>query len=133
MKRGRTTGVTKGRINAIRSILKIQKNQDDKVNIIPVDLSKRFGAQDGIFLAYGIFDDRDGHEFMLGGDSGSCVLLQEKEDCRKLTNIGLLFASNEYTRVSYMMPIDMVINDIEHVTGHTVTEPKFVEYADRLE
>lgn len=67
---------------------------------------------------------------MQGGDSGSCVLLNEVNT--NATIVGVLFASNEFSQVSYMMPMDMVIRDIEYVTKQKVTQPTFIDYEKRF-
>ncbi|EFQ86559.1 hypothetical protein PTT_18188 [Pyrenophora teres f. teres 0-1] len=130
LKKGRTTNWTEGTISRIGSLLNIRK---DDVNVMPVDLRGRFGETNGVMLAYGIFNGKKSGYFMESGDSGSCVMLAESgtkfADDNEIA-VGLLFASNEWTRVSYMIPMDLVIQDIEDVTGHTVIVPKFVEYAD---
>jgi hypothetical protein len=125
-KKGRTTGWTYGQVSEIGSLLNLRH---DKSSIIPVDMGERFGQTNAVMLAYGVIHDRKDKEFMLAGDSGSCVILNERNF--KATIVGLLYASNEYTRVSYMIPFDLVVRDIEHVTGQTVVQPEFVDYNTR--
>ncbi|USP79246.1 hypothetical protein yc1106_06520 [Curvularia clavata] len=126
-KKGRTTGWTSGTISQIGSIVKLRP---DNTNAVPADLRDQFGDAT-IVRAFSILHDDKREDFMKGGDSGSCVLLNEASD--KPNFVGLLFASNPCTRASYMIPMDLVIRDIEHVTGQTVTQPTFVEYADRFD
>ncbi|KAF2734221.1 hypothetical protein EJ04DRAFT_251443 [Polyplosphaeria fusca] len=81
-------------------------------------------------------------EFLKPGDSGSFILLSKKgedagedagedegedaeEDTEEGTILGVGFASNDSSLVSYMMPMDLVINSIEEVTGGKVMYPKF--------
>ena len=92
-------------------------------------MEQRFGTTDGIMLAFGVMHDRKGEEFMRAGDSGSCVLRTERN--RRATVVGLLYAFNEHTRVSYMIPFDLVVRDIELVTGQKVSKPEFVQYDER--
>jgi hypothetical protein len=126
-KKGRTTGWTYGKVSEIGSLLNLRPA--DTTSVIPVDLAERFGHTNGIMLAFGVIDDRKREEFMLSGDSGSCVLLNESN--QKATIVGLLYASNEHTHVSYMIPFDLVVRDIEYVTGQTVVQPEFVDYDTR--
>ncbi|EFQ93688.1 hypothetical protein CFE70_002850 [Pyrenophora teres f. teres 0-1] len=126
-KKGRTTGWTYGKVSEIGSLLNLRPA--DGTSIIPVDLADRYGQTNAIMLAFGVIDDRKREEFMSSGDSGSCVLLNESNP--KATIVGLLYASNEYTHVSYMIPFDFVVRDIEHVTGQTVVQPEFVDYDTR--
>ncbi|EMD86568.1 hypothetical protein COCC4DRAFT_200423 [Bipolaris maydis ATCC 48331] len=128
VKKGRSTGWTVGKISRIGSLLNLR---NDNTNIVPVDLSHRYGAANDVILAFGVVHEQKHKDFMRGGDSGSCVLLNE--DNATATMVGLLFASNEFTRVSYMMPIDLVIRDIEYVTRQKVTQPKFIEYDKRFD
>jgi hypothetical protein len=62
-------------------------------------------------------------KFLSPGDSGSVVLL--KEPGEKAVVVGLGYAANRVTMVSYVMPIDFVQKDIEHVTGCRMTEPVY--------
>jgi len=126
-KKGRTTGWTYGQINEIGSLLNLRPA--DKTSIVPVDMGERFGPTNAVMLAFGIVHDQKNKDFMLAGDSGSCVLLNERNE--KATLVGLLYASNEYTRVSYMIPFDLVVQDIEYVTGQKVVQPEFVDYDAR--
>jgi hypothetical protein len=126
-KKGRTTGWTHGKVSEIGSLLNLRPA--DRTSVIPVDLAERFGQTNAIMLAFGVIDDRKRAEFMLCGDSGSCVLLNESNP--KATIVGLLYASNEHTHVSYMIPFDLVVRDIEHVTSQTVVQPEFVDYDTR--
>ncbi|KAH7562998.1 hypothetical protein J3E72DRAFT_186700 [Bipolaris maydis] len=126
-KKGRTTGWTKGKISRIGSLLNLG---NDDINVIPASLSHRFGENNNVILAFGVVHEQRYKDFMQGGDSGSCVLLNEVNS--NATIVGLLFASNECSQVSYMMPIDLVIRDIEYVTRQKVTQPKFIEYDKRF-
>jgi hypothetical protein len=38
--------------------------------------------------------------------------------------VGLLFGDNRYTKLCYMAPIDLIIDDIERVTGGKVVFPR---------
>jgi hypothetical protein len=52
---------------------------------------------------------------MLSRDSASCVLLNKSN--LQATIISLLYVSNKYTYVLYIIPFDLVVRDIEHITG----------------
>jgi len=125
-KKGRATGWTYEYINQIGSLLDLRH---DSGYIVPVDMEQRFGTTDGIKLAFGVMHDREGEEFMRAGDSGSCVLLNERN--RRATIVSLLYASNEHSRVAYMIPFDLVVRDIELVTGQKVSKPESVQYDER--
>ncbi|KAF1837526.1 hypothetical protein BDW02DRAFT_586626 [Decorospora gaudefroyi] len=59
VKIGRTTRVTHGRINCIRSIMNTS-------NIVPVDLRHRLGNKHGIVFAYGVLHENSDRDFMKG-------------------------------------------------------------------
>jgi hypothetical protein len=101
----------------------------ERTSVIPVDVAERFGQTNAIMLAFGVIDDRKREEFMLSEDSGSCVLLDGSNP--QATIVGLLYASNEHTHVSYMILFDLVVRDIEHVTGQTVMQTESVDYNTR--
>ncbi|KAJ4361894.1 hypothetical protein N0V83_010835 [Neocucurbitaria cava] len=117
---GRSSGWSTGKIGAIGSVLKLRH---DDASVLPVDLRCYFKK---IVLAYGIISGRE-RDFILGGDSGSVVLLNRPGETA--TIVGLAFASNEATCVSYMTPMGHVIADIERVTGAKVTMPTRTETA----
>jgi len=121
---GRTSEWTTGKISKIGSYLRLRH---DRASVVPAELEPRFGK---IVLAYGILSNDKNEEFLAPGDSGSLVLLQTSiitQKRKKAMVVGLGFAANLLTRVAYMMPMDLVIRDIESVTGFTVTSPTLVQ------
>ncbi|KAJ4371127.1 hypothetical protein N0V83_004343 [Neocucurbitaria cava] len=120
-KLGRTTGWTTGEVNQIESLVHLRY---DNTSVVPIDLRKRFGK---IVLAYAIVSDVEQKDFIAGGDSGSVVLLNERNP--EATMLGLGFASNKATFVGYMLPMSHIIEDIERVTSSKVTMPERVAMA----
>lgn len=108
-KLGGTTGSTQGIINPVPEVI----NPDSQIG-------KAGGLTDkNIRHAFTIHPVDKGELFSKDGDSGSIVM--EMETGRWL---GLLFGQNEM-HDSLMIPIDVVLRDIEMVTGLTVVEPRF--------
>jgi len=119
VKYGRTSKWTTGTISKIGSLLKLRL-PGDPISVVPAELDHAFKS---IVLAYGVKSRSRSREFLSPGDSGSVVLLNQSE--KKAIVVGLGFAANRVTMVSYMMPIDLVLKDIEKVTGCGVIEPVF--------
>ncbi|KAL5113230.1 hypothetical protein ACEQ8H_008897 [Pleosporales sp. CAS-2024a] len=112
IKYGRTTGCTFGSIKS--SLTKINPETDSvweelgrvyKLNRLTV------GA------CYSIVKPRD-YVFVSPGDSGSIIMHADTGAW-----LGLLFGQSA-TGNGLMLPMDLIIDDIEHVTGLTVTEPQ---------
>ncbi|KAK7192293.1 hypothetical protein PSPO01_01865 [Paraphaeosphaeria sporulosa] len=113
-KHGRTTGFTYGQVNPIPTI------------IDPIIGDKRFAP---IANGYGFTVDDCGHAFSFvghtpgpvveSGDAGSLVLHAPSGDW-----LGLLFGSTN-TGAALFTPIDLVLRDIQTVTGYEVLEPTF--------
>ena len=61
--------------------------------------------------------------FIQGGDSGSWILHNINQAGAQATVVGLGMGGNQATKVAYMCPIDLIITDIESLTGGTVTYP----------
>jgi hypothetical protein len=114
-KRGRTTGWTKGVITAVASLLN---------NVVCMETETGHGKPT---LCHAILNSA-GKDFAWGGDSGSLVLLDEKVPQHKssATIVGLLCGFNQFSRVAYMIPMDLLIEDIERVTGGKVVSPVMV-------
>ncbi|KAJ4299805.1 hypothetical protein N0V90_005051 [Kalmusia sp. IMI 367209] len=74
-------------------------------------------------LAYGIVTGSSSEMFLNRGDSGTMVLLDESGDTAVIAGLG--FASNSASGVAYMTPMRVVIQDIENVTGKTVSVPQY--------
>ncbi|KAF2243559.1 hypothetical protein BU26DRAFT_510057 [Trematosphaeria pertusa] len=112
--KGRTSGWSFGTVNTVHSRL----NRFDTCHIAQTyGLSKKKpGYGWAIVPRIGLYTS----EVSLGGDSGSVVLMDEKDNVARW--VGLLFGSNA-AGLAYMAPIDVVMEDIEAVTGWTVVEP----------
>ncbi|KAF2789475.1 hypothetical protein K505DRAFT_365593 [Melanomma pulvis-pyrius CBS 109.77] len=110
-KTGRTTGTTAGHVSAVVSLL----NHEGMYGNKPVTAHNVIYAHDSMYhLKY------RGH-FMLSGDSGSLVLLDETE---ATPIVGLCFASNPATKAAYMIPMEQVVKSINEVTGGKVVDPE---------
>ncbi|OAG03220.1 uncharacterized protein CC84DRAFT_963526 [Paraphaeosphaeria sporulosa] len=113
-KHGRTTGFTYGQVNPIPTI------------IDPIIANMKFASMAN---AYRLTVDDCGHAFSFvghthgpvvkSGDSGSLVLHAPSGDW-----LGLLFGSTN-TGAGLFTPIDLVLRDIQTVTGYDVLEPAF--------
>ncbi|KAF2654353.1 hypothetical protein K491DRAFT_717172 [Lophiostoma macrostomum CBS 122681] len=125
LKRGRTTGWTKGIISAIDSVVNVQ----DQPNFLPKvpthqrTLMRRKWKETVAFV-HAIFGTSEVPQFMEAGDSGSLVLLDRSPQSSRVSIIGLSFAANNATYASYMMPMDLIVENIEAVTGGKVIEPR---------
>jgi hypothetical protein len=102
-KRGRMTDWTVGELNAIESVV-VASQYGREINCIPV-LGKK-----------GPFADP--------GDSGAVVLeVPVGQMPHELKWVGLLFAAAEVNNIGYMIPMDLVVEDIKNITGCDVIEP----------
>ncbi|KAH8730967.1 hypothetical protein GQ44DRAFT_823101 [Phaeosphaeriaceae sp. PMI808] len=122
LKRGRTTGWTKGTISAIASTLRLQEKG------IPgptVPTNQEISLARQIVFVHGVIGTHEKPKFMKPGDSGCLVLLDEASNIPGVPIVGLGFAANDNTHASYMMPMDLVVEDIERVTGGKVEEPSY--------
>jgi hypothetical protein len=124
MKRGRTTGWNQGVISAVKSIHRHEEMKGaKKVRSTIV----RDGIEGGFhnIVCYSILVPGDeSHElFLKAGDSGSLILLNEQSTPGVI--VGLGFGSNRSTYASYMVPMDLVLDDIKESTGMEVLEPKY--------
>ncbi|PSN68764.1 hypothetical protein BS50DRAFT_632642 [Corynespora cassiicola Philippines] len=72
-----------------------------------------------------ISSDRSKRRFLLPGDSGCLVLLNQDIEGAAVA-VGLGFAENKATGAAYMIPMDIVFQDIESVCGGRVVEPSMV-------
>ncbi|KAF2726929.1 hypothetical protein EJ04DRAFT_570842 [Polyplosphaeria fusca] len=125
IKRGRSTRWTRGIISAIDSSI------NPGNGLLHLRLGESTIAQD---IIRGFFDNKpvSAHTvvsypwFLRSGDSGSIVLLNEKakgpQERPPGTVLGVAFASNDL--VSYMIPMELVIESIDAVTGGRVVQPQ---------
>ncbi|KAF2243053.1 hypothetical protein BU26DRAFT_438077 [Trematosphaeria pertusa] len=124
MKRGRTTGWTEGTVSAIASTLRIS---DKPIPQTPTHLQERFKDMFGnkpVFV-HGVIGTARVPIFLEPGDSGSLVLLNQPSNVPGVAIVGLGFAGNDVTLASYMIPMDLVVQDIEEITGGKVIEPQY--------
>ncbi|PSN70762.1 hypothetical protein BS50DRAFT_584352 [Corynespora cassiicola Philippines] len=136
-KRGRTTGWTNGRISAINSVVRFsnKKISQEEWEYIPenerIPTSQRIMFQD-MFASKPVFvhtivglNTNKSLQFLEAGDSGSFVILNQSSNIEGLAIVGLGFSGNKSTLASYMMPFDLLVEDIEEVTGGRVIQPYF--------
>ncbi|KAF2731001.1 hypothetical protein EJ04DRAFT_567189 [Polyplosphaeria fusca] len=129
IKRGRSTGWTRGIISAIDSSIHPGNG------LLHLRLGESTIAQDCILgfwdgkpmAAHTVVSTQNSQPwFLQSGDSGSIVLLNEKakgpQEIPPGTILGLAFASNNL--VSYMIPMELVVKSIDAVTGGRVVQPQ---------
>jgi hypothetical protein len=109
---GRSSRWTRGTINAAQSCIHI-KNKT-------TSLAQVFGGS----LAFTLVSYERGEMVISPGDSGSLILLDAREDGGTAAAVGVGFSGNEGSGVSYMTSLQMIIDDIEEVTGGKVTFPE---------
>ncbi|PSN64905.1 hypothetical protein BS50DRAFT_635746 [Corynespora cassiicola Philippines] len=123
MKRGRTSGWTQGTISKADSIICTKAFPKPKT---PTNVRRNF--EDGRFgkfvSVHTILHESFTKPFLEPGDSGSFVLLDEPSNNNDVTVAGLAFAADNYVCASYMIPFDLIVEDIEEVTGGKVIEPR---------
>lgn len=110
-KRGGTTGWTEGKVNSIPAELNItQRSMYEK------EISHCFGQSVSAWVGHSFFSEDP--KFCKAGDAGGFVL-----DSRNGDVVGVLFASDQETGDGYFVPFDVVVRDIEMVTGGKVVNP----------
>jgi hypothetical protein len=109
---GRTTGWTFGTISSV--LTKINPEHD----ITFKEMAKVYGLSGSSFGTCYSVVKRGRRSFVDSGDFGSIIVHDPTG-----TWLGLLFGESAASS-GLMIPITMVINDIENVTGSTVVEPK---------
>lgn len=143
---GKTTGTTIGTVSAAISW---HRKEGEKLGQLP-DPSKRpsvaiYGRSGSPVkrkrdledtrpsnqtrICHTIRSRRASQNFMEKGDSGCFILLdaaagEVTEKAISAPVIGLGFAKNEVTTTAYMMPFDLVVEDIKNVTGKKVVQPR---------
>jgi len=127
-KRGRTSGWTDGVLSAIDSTARLD-GKDPKLDRLPtnqrIELRDKF--QEKLVSVHTIAGTKK-ELFISPGDSGAFVFLNEPpntKDIKGFVIIGMVFASNTSNKATYMMPMDLIVDDIEEVTGGKVVEPHF--------
>jgi hypothetical protein len=121
MKRGRTTVWTHGVMSAIKGIQR---------RITPTLARDTIEEFKNVACYSIIAQPNPQYEFIEPGDSGCFVLLNEKSNPGVI--IGLGFANNPSVYASYMLPMDLVVLDIEESTGMEVLEPKYAGVVSKV-
>jgi hypothetical protein len=124
VKRGRTTNWTKGKLTLIPSVIRLQNRLPELE--IPTNVEVLFKDKWGneAVQVHSIIGSKKDPQFIQPGDSGSFVLLDSPTNIPGTSVIGLGFAGNHASLASYMIPMDLVVEDIERVTGGRVVEPR---------
>lgn len=125
VKRGRTTGWTRGTTSAVPSILRISDSPlplPALPTIQKVEFEEKWGGNP-VFVQT-IVGTKEVPQFIEPGDSGSVALLDQASNVSGVSAVGLCFAANAGSYASYMIPMDLVVKDIEEVTGAKVVEPR---------
>jgi hypothetical protein len=123
-KHGRMSGWTTGYKNAAEVFIKLDSMEgaDEKYEPLKPTVSGPIvGKYGSVCRAYSF--SNDGKEVMRPGDSGSIVLANE-DSGENVTWLGLAFAGSMDRTRGFMTPMDVVLHDIEQVTGHRVTMPR---------
>ncbi|KAF2785417.1 hypothetical protein K505DRAFT_369488 [Melanomma pulvis-pyrius CBS 109.77] len=130
-KYGRTTGWTRGKISLLASAVvwndKVPNLKDGPTAVKITFPEKRYGERAVYCHCIANVEDKDaGFKFLSPGDSGSLVLYNGKPpQGGQIAVVGLGFGDNFASCASYMMPIDLVMRNIEQVTGGRVTYPVY--------
>ncbi|PGH08475.1 hypothetical protein AJ79_05964 [Helicocarpus griseus UAMH5409] len=106
-KRGRTTGWTNGEVNSIKADLYLTR----------MVKGQKLDSYGEPISAWVVTASLMGSKFVSAGDSGSLVLNGYG------VIVGLLFASHNSFGIGCVIPIELVIKDIERITGGTVRKP----------
>ncbi|KAF2733702.1 hypothetical protein EJ04DRAFT_524237 [Polyplosphaeria fusca] len=131
-KRGRTSLWTTGKINTLPSTLNCFYLGPENPTNMAQDTIKNIPFDKERVVTYCIIEDKEKKEkeFLKSGDSGSLALLAPLNDSDPGPPgaiVGLCFASNLSTGAAYMTSMEMVVKNIEDVTGGTVTMPRRLE------
>jgi len=130
-KRGRTSGWTGGTLSAIDTTICLSgKHLHKRIPTTQyIEFKDKFG---GKAVCVHTITSTTAEPFIGRGDSGAFVLLNESLDStgKGLAIIGMGFAANDGNLASYMMPFDVLVEDIEDVTGGKVIEPRFAGKLD---
>ncbi|KAF1998579.1 hypothetical protein P154DRAFT_577921 [Amniculicola lignicola CBS 123094] len=124
IKRGRSSGWTKGTISAIQSAVQVSL-------LPPVEAAgpsqiqiPEYGPR--ALYCFAIIT-KNHTPFLQSGDSGAAIMLNESGlDQNDGVIVGLGFTRNTSTEASYMIPIDLVMKSIEKDTDCKIVEPFYV-------
>ena len=113
-KGGRTSGWTVGSVSAIRT------------DMGPA-MHRLYGKANGdTTTCFAVLGQKSTSTFAISGDAGAVVLHHDtSKDSAEW--VGLVFAGEDASNASYIVPIDVVFDDIKEVTGCDSVEP----YRDR--
>jgi len=140
-KRGRTSGWTNGTLSAIPSTMRYSKLTPEEYEAISnheriptnqyIDFQDKFGGKPvSVHTIISTTEER----FISPGDSGAFVLLNETPNVvsgiNGLVILGMGFAANDANLTSYMMPFDLLVEDIEEATHGKIIEPHFAGTLD---
>lgn len=109
---GRSTGWTDGRINGIRTDLRVRRREGNQEWDI-------YGRVRAWMIPT---SSKSSTKFASPGDSGAWIL-KPGEGTQDPSVIGLFFCSQDASGFSYFIPFDLVVNDLERVTGAKVIFP----------
>jgi hypothetical protein len=129
LKRGRTTGWTTGTLSAIDSVI---RSRDQHPPELPTTQELRAGEKwdQNAVRVHTIIGSEKRPQFLEPGDSGSLVLLKEHSDSQGALVIGLGFAANAACQASYIIPMDLLVEDTERATEAKVIEPQYAGMAN---
>lgn len=120
---GRTSRWTPGKISAVPSVINWPSEyQQRRPSVATVSIGGRIG------LCHTIVNEENEARMIEKGDSGCLVLLDqdtEKGMDGKALIVGLGFGHASHRLVSYMIPFDLVVEDIERVTKMKVQIPYY--------
>ncbi|KAJ4286490.1 hypothetical protein N0V90_013190 [Kalmusia sp. IMI 367209] len=138
-KNGRTSGWAPGQLSAIKSTIRLQdpvkgsgenptnpgERQESPEMGLPTIQQATFTNKLGgkPVWAHAIVGEWNRPQFLEPGDSGCLIELNEPSYGPSI--VGLGFAANDANLASYMEPFDLVVKDIEDVTGGKVVEPRY--------
>ncbi len=114
---GRTSGEGEGSINAVKSSISFRDGppltDPDATSIVVDTIPEAFGGK--VITAHCVTPSKGSKkgELIRPGDSGSLVLDKNKAK----TVYGLVFGGNEVSKASYMIPAQLLVQDIQDVTG----------------
>jgi hypothetical protein len=145
MKFGKTSGKTIGTVSAALTSLRkrgdplprlpspnkypsVTSYRQPGARVLRKGEARPVGHEDSISLCHAIRSRREKTFFMEKGDSGCFILLDPTTNATPSPDsapiVGVGFGSNENTGNAYMMPFDLVVQDIKDTTGRTVDQPR---------
>ncbi|KAF1995045.1 hypothetical protein P154DRAFT_539047 [Amniculicola lignicola CBS 123094] len=123
IKRGRSSHWTKGTTSAVRSVIRLNATLPPEIPG-PIQTQMR-NSKDKVYC-YSITAKESDQEFLKPGDSGAFILLNESFRENHGVIIGLGFAGNSASNVSYMIPMDLVIKSLVQETNCEIVQPSYI-------